>query len=93
MKIHHVLIPLALFITPIISCGPNLDAVDLSGCMKSCNTTAKQCLDEKELEFAKCAVGDALCQRRTMKETELCLTSCLDCIAICVSVMEDQLSK
>ena len=93
MKIHHVLIPLALFITPIISCGPNLDDIDLSGCMRSCNVTAKQCLDERELDFVKCEDNDKLCQQKAVKNTELCLTTCLDCISVCVSVLEDQLSK
>lgn len=91
MKLRHIFTLSLILTIPSLSCGPNMDSIDLSGCMRTCNVTAKQCLDERDQELARCALDDTLCQHKAVKNTELCLTTCLDCIAACVKVLEDQL--
>lgn len=86
----------ALALTAALSpsaCGPDLKGLNISGCMKDCNTVAKQCLDDSDKKLETCAPDDKVCQLSTIHESEACLTSCLDCIDQCVKAGEDQIKK
>lgn len=75
------------------ACGPNLDDLHLSSCMKDCNAVAKQCLDDSNAKLEQCKPDDNVCAMSSVKESEACLTSCLDCIDICVAETEKTLKK
>ncbi len=73
-----------------ITCSiPNLSKMDLSGCMKTCNTDARTCLDTADTKLATCAPNDGSCQFQVIHESEACLLTTLDCIDVCVKATED----
>lgn len=73
----------------VISCGPDLSKVNLSGCMKDCNEIAKECLTASNEKIITCEPDDDECILSIIHESELCLTTCLDCISICVEDLEN----
>lgn len=75
----------------ILSCGSNLDDLDLSGCTRGCNDVAKQCLDDANKKLDACAPDDVPCMRSAFHESKACLTSCLDCLSACIEETEDRL--
>lgn len=85
------LLALMAFLVP--ACGPDLSNIDLSGCTKDCNGVAKQCLDDTNKKLDTCAPDDVLCQRQALHDSEACLTTCLDCLSVCIKETEDQLKK
>jgi hypothetical protein len=97
MRLTHlitsVFVGVFISIFTLISCGPDLDGIQLSECMKNCNTTVKQCLEKSNAHLDSCSLDDKECQKFSISETELCLTTCLDCIATCASDVEKQLKK
>jgi hypothetical protein len=95
MKVYELFVVGCLLVVPsiVISCGPNFDSLDLSGCMKGCNDTARKCLGDQEIKIVACPTDDKLCQFRAVKDTELCLTTCLDCTAECVKILEQQIKE
>lgn len=93
MKLHRVVVPVILFTVPVASCGPNLDDVNLSGCMTACNGDARTCLDQSDAELGKCAEGDKLCQQKALRLAETCMTTCIDCISNCVKILEEQIKE
>lgn len=74
------------------ACGPDLNDIHLSECMKDCNDTAGQCLDSSNARLAKCN-NDQACLLEEVKASEACLTSCLDCIDACIAETEATLKK
>ena len=83
----------ALLLAIVPSCGPDLGDIHLSDCMKDCNSVAKTCLDASDKKLEACAPDDKVCQLQTVHESEACLTSCLDCIDVCVAETEKTLKK
>lgn len=71
---------------------PDLNDIQLSGCMKSCNVDAKKCLDSAEQRLTQCPTdaGSATtrCQLLASSDSKICLTTCLDCISICTENVE-----
>lgn len=85
-------IVLSCVIGPSVGCGPDLSDLDLSGCMKDCNAVAKQCLDVTEKRLDACAPEDDQCRLDAVHDSEVCLTTCLDCISTCVEETERTLN-
>lgn len=75
------------------ACGPDLGDIHLSDCIKDCNGVAKQCMDDSEKKLLACPKDDSLCQYTAVHESEACLTTCLDCIDVCVAETEKTLKK
>ena len=82
----------ALFLVLVPSCGPNLGDIHLSDCMKDCNAVARQCLDTADKKLETCA-NDQTCLLTAVKESESCLTTCLDCTSACVAETERTLKQ
>lgn len=87
---------LAALVTLVLlvpSCGPSLGDIRVSDCMKVCNDTSKGCLDKSQIKLESCVPDDRVCQATSIHDTEMCLTTCLDCIDQCVADMENTLKK
>jgi hypothetical protein len=76
-----------------LACGPDLKGIHLSDCMKACNVQTKTCLSDKETALDACQPSDDACQHQAIHDTETCLTTSLDCIAVCAGQVEQQLKK
>lgn len=88
---RFIIASLAVLACVAPACGPDLSDIDLSGCTKDCNAVAKQCLEDSNAKLDLCPPDDPLCQRSALHELEACLTSCLDCVAVCIEQTEDKL--
>lgn len=84
---------LAVVLVAVLACGPDVGSINISECMRGCNTVAKQCLDDANSRLDACKPGDQLCQRTAIHDSEACMTGALDCISTCVDVMEKKLKE
>lgn len=92
---------LCIILTALVTCVvlsascdmPEVDDIDLSGCMRGCNEDAKSCLDASDATIATCDPDDNLCLLGAFRAAETCLTTCLDCISVCVEETEEILKE
>lgn len=82
-----------ILVFTLISCGPDLNGLHLSTCMGECNVVVKKCLESSNVHLGSCSSFDKECTQLAISETELCLTTCLDCISVCAADVEKQLKK
>lgn len=90
MKKFLVILAVTLFVAA--ACVPNISDLNLSGCMKECNATAKSCLDAADAKLTKC-MGEDICQKLALDDSKRCLTEGMDCIAVCVEIAEQKLKE
>jgi hypothetical protein len=93
LALLRIALILSTVFVPAVACGPNLNDVHLSECLKACNSQTKTCLGDKEAALDACAPSDTACQHQAFHDTEACLTASLDCIAVCADAVEQQLKK
>jgi len=77
----------------VSSCGPDLSKLRLSDCMDACNATTKLCLNEAEARDEACSEFDIDCQKKSIKDSEKCLTDALSCVGTCTHEAETTLKN
>jgi hypothetical protein len=100
-RLLRYVLPLFLSLFFMSSCIlfnlPDLNEINLSGCMKTCNSDAKKCLDSAEKRLTACPTdagsSGTKCQLLASSDSKVCLTTCLDCISICTENAEKVLKN
>jgi hypothetical protein len=88
MKVRNV-IAVSVVAMLLFACIPDLSGVSLSDCIKTCNEDAKYCTTQSDSKIDQCT--DVQCIRDAAKDTEWCIFTMMDCVAICIDKIEDKL--